>query len=813
MPMSQRAAVGRIPDRTVYSSCMCNCGSEYHCVFKVHLWDGAVVRVEPDDRYNPGIGREDAVLSSDDLVKNRLQRRPCAKGLVFHKHLYHRDRVLYPLLRRPGTARGQGEYTRISWEDALDLIATRMQQAREQYGPYSVITPFMPNQLAERLFSFWGAGVDSWGWCSIDATRLATHLVAGVPGWELGGYESSSAADLLAHAKLIVLWGMDPTIGSVGPGNQFAWFLKLARERGKRIILFDPRYSTAAQVLADQWMPIKPGTDAAMFMAMAQVLFREDLWDHAFVSRYVEPDGFNEWRRYVTGRADGVEKTPEWAETRCAVPAPTIRELARLVANARPAWLSCHWSVSRKSGGENTVRAFAALQAMLGYWGTPGAGPVFNLGPERPIPFRASWGPPGPYRVPKFYRSHCWAQAVLLLDQVKRGDLPSAEYRRMVGWRADPALVSEFTPKMLFWGGLSPFASDHLVTACESPNDQIRAMHQMEFVVSMNSRITPTARHADLILPALDWMWEEPNIVKAKRGFESLNYCPGVVKPPGEVKPRVWVYVKLAERLGIEPVKYFKYYTSDEHWDEDWERYQRDSYRQVIEYYARRGIGVPGWDEFRAGQFINCDELEAEPFTGFDAQIKQGKPFQTLSGKIELHSPYLADETHRGRGEHRDHLGRLIDNLPGDWGGLTASARYDDAVRGMDDNMVRHYPLLLLTSHSRYRVHSVMWDNTWLREHIYRHRVWIHPADAAVRGIRDGDLIRVFNDRGTIAMPAYVTTRIMPGLVLIRQGGKYLPDAEGVDCGASPSTLLGGDFASPITPGKAATLVQVTACV
>lgn len=797
--------------KTVYTTCLCNCGSTSQCVLKAHVKEGVVIAVEPDDRYNTGVGREDEVLSEEDLIKTRLQRRPCPRGLAFHKYIYLSDRILYPLKRIPGTNRGQGKYVRISWEEALTTIADEMKRIRIAYGPYSIITPYMPNDTLERLYSFWGAGVDSWGWCSFDAARMMAHIIAGEKGWDYHSYCSTSAADMLANSKLIVLWGFDPTIGSCGPGFQFAWFVKLARERGKPVIIIDPRYTMAASVLADQWIPIKPGTDTAMFMAMAYVLFKEDSWDKEFVARFVEPEGFNLWREYVLGKKDGVEKTPEWAEVKCAIPAKTIRELARLIGTKKPAWLCCHWGVSRKSHGEQTARAFASLQAMLGYWGVPGAGPAILIGPYRPIPSKASWGPAGDYEVPKLYRSHYWAQAVLLLDKVKAGELNEAEYMRMIGWRADPSLVKKFNPKMLFWGGGSkPHASDHLVTACDTPNTQVEAMQRMEFVVTMHSRMTPTVKHADIILPAQDWMWEEKNITQTQYGgFECINFCPGVVEPPGEVKPWVWVYTKLAEKLGIDPKRFFKYYTTDENWDRDWERYLRDCYKGVEDYYRDRDIDIPSWEEFTNGKFINCDELDDQPFTGFNEQINEGKPFNTASGKIELYSRYMADEANRGKGEHYDPFGHLYDNLPGDWSDLTPSTIYQTAVRGMDDPLVRRYPLMMLCPHGRYRVHYLFWDHPWLKDHVYQHRLWINTADATARGIKDGDLVKAYNDRGTVVMPAYVTSRIMPGLIVIRHGGKYIPDASGVDFGASPSTLLGGDFESCITAAKASNLVQV----
>jgi anaerobic dimethyl sulfoxide reductase subunit A len=819
--MSPSYAVKHEGESTVYTSCICNCGSNNQCVFKAHVKDGVVIAVEPDDRYNTGVGREDEILSEHDLIKTRLQRRPCTKGLTFHKYLYHPNRILYPLKRVAGTKRGEGKYEKISWDEALTTIAEKMEGIREKYGPYSIITPYMPNETFNRLFSFWGAGVDSWGYCSYDAIRMAAQFVAGEPAVTYAGYSSSSAADMLANTKLVVIWGLDPTLGSSGPGYQFAWFIKLAREKGKPVIIIDPRYTVGAEVLADQWIPIKPGTDMTMLLAMTFILFKEDLWDKGFIDRYVEPVGFDKWRKYVLGIEDGIAKTPEWAESKCAVPAETIYALTHLIVRTRPSWLWCHWAVYRKSRGEQTVRAFAALQAMLGYWGTPGGGPPLNLGPQRAIPWQAasggfvgteSWGPCGEYKVPSMYRSHYWAQAVLLLEKVRSGGLSEEEYMRIVGWRADTSLLKDFNPKMLLWGGGSrSHASDTLVTACESSNLQVKAMEKMEFIASMHSIMTPTASYADIILPGQDPMWEEKNITKSSGygGFECINYCPGVVKPLGEVRPWAWVYTKLAEKLGIDPNKFFKYYTSDENWDRDWEKYLMDGYQAVIDYYKKQNIDVPTWEEFTSGQFINCDELNEKPFTGWDEQMKEGKPFKTGSGKIEFYSKYVADETKRGKGEHYDPQGHLYNFLPSDWGNLTASAVFEKTVRGMDDPLVKKYPMALLCPHCRYRVHYLFWEHPWLRGHVYQHRVWISSTDAKTRSIRDGDMIQVYNDRGKVVMPAYVTSRLLPGIVAIHHGGKYVPDESGVDFGASPSTLLGGDFESCVIPAKAANLVQI----
>jgi anaerobic dimethyl sulfoxide reductase subunit A len=800
-------------ESTVYTTCRCNCGGNFQCVLKAHVKDGKVTAVEPDDRYNTNIGREDEAVSEDDLIKVRLQRRPCVMGLAFHKYLYHPDRILYPLKRMPGTERGEGKFERISWDEAFDTIARKMHETRKKYGPYSIITSYA-NETASRLFSFWGAGVVGWGWCSYDAARLMCQIIVGEKGWDMANWSSGSASDMLANTKMIVLFGSDPTVGHQGPAHMFAWFIKLARERGRPVIIIDPRYSAAARTLADQWIPIKPGTDRAMYMAIAYVLFEEDLWDKDFVSKFVEPLGFEKWRNYIKGVEDGIPKTPEWAESKCAVPAHTIRELTRLLGKNRPAWLWSHWSIARKSDGEQTVYTFAALQAMLGNWGNSGGGPSMHPGPYRPLPvgeFTTYWGKPGDYKTPELYRSHYWAEAVLLLGKLKRGELSEKEYMRMVGWKADNKLLKDFNPKFLFWGGGSkPHATNNVVICCNSSNRQIEAMKRMDFVISMHSIMNPSTQYSDIILPAQDWMWEEKGISRsaAYGTFEAVNYSAGVVKPPGEVKSWVWIYCKLAERLGISPKTFFNYYTSDQHWDRDWERYQEDTYRNLEEFYKKRNIKITSWKEFTGGKFINCDELE-EPFTGFDQQVRNGKSFKTASGKIEFYSTYIADEKNRGNGIHRDAQGQEYDNLPSDWGGMTPQPTYRPMPRGMDDPLTARYPLFLLTSHSRYRVHYLFWEHAWLRNHIYRHRVWINAADAGARGIKDNDKVLVYNDRGKAVLQAYVTSRMMPGTVLIHSGAKAVHDKTGVDFGASPSTLLGGEFDSCLAPARATNLVQM----
>src|SRR3972149_2415760 len=150
---------------------------------------------------------------------------------------------LYPLKRKEATRRGEGQYGETSWKESLDLGANKMKEIVQKYGPYSITTAYQPSPHLERLFGLWGAGIEGWGWCSRDAGRLAVHPMKGVSGWSRPEGGSNDMADVLMNAKMIVLWGFEPTIVHFGPGHQLAYFIKMARERGGPILFIEPPYN------------------------------------------------------------------------------------------------------------------------------------------------------------------------------------------------------------------------------------------------------------------------------------------------------------------------------------------------------------------------------------------------------------------------------------------------------------------------------------------------------------------------------------------------------------------------------------------
>ena len=252
---------------------------------------------------------------------------------------------------------GRGYFVPISWEEALDTIAEKMTRgAWRSTAPTASSTRSTP--------SFEKNGFPLGALVGGRLRRMGRALHVGPCGGRdaalgrgplqdrrkglseaLPGFEASD----IFNSKLFVMWGMDPVVAWFGPTS---YYMQLAHEYGCKTIVIDPRYTQSAELLADQWIPIRPGTDLAMMLAVAQVLYEEDLIDHEFVDQWVDKAGFEEWRAYCMGEGeDGIKKTPEWAAPICAVPAETIREFARLYGTTKPVHLQYFYSLREAPHG------------------------------------------------------------------------------------------------------------------------------------------------------------------------------------------------------------------------------------------------------------------------------------------------------------------------------------------------------------------------------------------------------------------------------------------------------------------------------
>ncbi len=313
--------------KVVTTSCYYDCGAR--CLLKVYVNQGKITRIGTDERQMPSL-------------------KACPRGLAQKEVVYAEDRLRQPL-KRVGK-RGSGKFKPIPWEEALDAVAQELQRVKDQYGARSIflmdyygsMSPLHGFQKASRrFFSLFGGCTTWWGNTSLEAASFSSLATFGTTF-------TGNTRDNFLHSRLIIMWGWNPVVTRFGPDT--VHYLTRAKKAGARIICVDPRYTGSAKTLAEQWIPIKPGTDAALLIAMAYVMIDENLYDRHFMETYTV--GFDKFKDYVFGEEDGVPKTPQWAEDITGVPAATIKQLAQDYATIKPAALYASWAPGRTAFGE-----------------------------------------------------------------------------------------------------------------------------------------------------------------------------------------------------------------------------------------------------------------------------------------------------------------------------------------------------------------------------------------------------------------------------------------------------------------------------
>ena len=832
-------------EEVMYGACQPNCAAINQCVMKFRLKNGVVTAIDANDEQHPNVAMEDAVMTQQDFDLARFQRRGCSAHWGFLSFYYSPDRVLYPLKRAPGAQRGDGNFVRVSWDEALNTLSTTMQQTRDKYGPFAIMSAYSSSTIG-RLGSLWGAGCGGWGACSDDAARVI-DIFTGI-GWMSSTGVGNDMMDGLKYSKLQIHIGSTPSTTHFVSGYSGVWYTRMAREKGVPIILIDPKYTWDAEVMGTQYIPIKPGTDAAMLLAMANVIIKENLYDPAWVDKWMY--GFQQQSDYIMGKSyDLVEKTPEWAEKICGVPADTIRALAELFAKTKPARLARHASVTRKSRGEYGLKIVEFLQVLTSnapyvHGGQAGGASSGNcgwafppsLGSGQSLPGAAATGPVCTTTVcttgfvgPMFYRCYQWWKAATYALTVKNGG-PSImhpgqtmtwdEWATLVGYQADPAFKTMFDPHLLFIGGASnPGPGSNYLVMAENTNAQIKAVMAMDFVLTSGTKITSTAKYVDMFLPLVDPTFEETWFgISAYGGTSAFTYHPGIVKNPGEGKTDSEWMCLLAEKLGGMGLakQWFKYYTGASDWDANWQAFLKDSWETAsAPWIQAKGKTPLSWDVVKAGKTADAVFMRCEEYGDGNTFAGQNTVIDTKSGKVEIYTDLLAaiqaDTTGTLRNtQHFDWKGRKYAHVPNDTKDFAPIAIYQPAVNGMEDAKTKKYPLMILTGKSRFRMHYLFADPpspTFMD--CYRHSVIISTADAKTRGIKDGDLCRVWNDQGQTLVPAYVTNRIMPGVVQVRCGMPLNFTKDGMDHGGSSNIFTGGDDISTVGPAKVTNLVDV----
>ena len=760
-----------------YASCGYHCFNR--CILKVRIKKGVIVSCEPDDTINPGIAREDAYISKEIINQGMIGARPCAKGYVQARMLYDPKRLLYPM-KRIGK-RGEANFKRISWDEALDTVAGKLVEVKTKYGPYSVLhQPYTyAGNCSFPLAPWFGVGFAGWaahstnGWEEPEQWVLGQELLKKPITMDLIEDEAN-----ILRAKFIVLWGLNPvSVYSSG----FNYTLLRAREQGIPIIGVESRYSPSMEIFTDQWIPIRPTTDVAMMIAMANVWFKEDLCDKAFIEKWVEPDGLSRWKAYVLGSSDGCDKNPQWAEGICGVPAETIAAFARLYIQSKPVNLQVALSLGRQFYGENATRAAMYLQALSGNTGLPGATAAAESGLWKghknvPLPV-VNWGrQPGTYIPPVLMAAHKWPKTVNLRERFEKGEISKEEYNNNIG------NVSGNEPPNIQM--LIIESSNHL-NSLPDINATINAMKKVDFTLVVNQYTeAPTARYADILLPHLYTAFEGRNCPTRMGdlfylGYNLSNYFiynQKCVDAPGEVKSNTWIWTQVAKRLGIAELYNPRLCNvHDDQFDEAIEALHCEAYQVWTHRPDIAPLNPPDWEEFQKKPVFRWKITD--PHYAFKGELGEGKnPFKrTSSGKIEFYSQQLAmGSKYLANNEFYPGTGKCYGP-----GGLPPMAQM--TMGGKDtfySKDTEKYPLLMSSPHSVFRVHSFLDNQPLLNVDCYRHAIWLNIADARARGIKDNDRVRVYNDIGEAIVPAYVTSRIVPGTAALFHGGWYTPGQE-----------------------------------
>jgi anaerobic dimethyl sulfoxide reductase subunit A len=726
------------------TGCAHNCGGR--CVLKCHVQDGVITRIttdtdRPDDPMDP-------------------QLRACIRGRAYRRRIYHPARLRAPL-RRTGE-RGSGAFEEISWDEALDLVAENLIRVRDEYGLSAIFPHYSSGSYTEltgatpfrRLIPLFGGHLGYYNNYSTPTITPASIVTYGSASY-------SPARPTWQQARLILMFGFNP--GEMIHGTNTMYMLKLARQAGARTVIVDPRLSMSVQGLADEWVPIRPGTDSAMMAAMAYTLISEGLIDEAEVNRIAVgydaqhmPEGYEgeeSFKAYILGESDGTPKTTEWAEAITGVPAATIARLAREY-NDGPCMLVNGYGPNRRSHGLQTNRFGPALATMTGnvgvVGGLPGGSPSPGVAAENaPAPGLPGVSNPLPYSI----AVHTFTDAIL------RGN----EMGRMDGVRglADDEETLPNSIKLLI-----NMAGNCMVNQHSNINrtiDILRDDTLCEFILTNDHFMTPTARYSDVVLPVTTW-------------FETWGHCsrwgyspsrilmPKVIEPLNDLPSDYELAAMLAERLDL-----YDEFTdggkTPEDWYNEWVDVMVSEYADIYgdrESFEARGSMTKPYTE---------EGIAEIPFADFIAD-PEANPLNTPTGKIEIFSTTLA--------EFNAEFGREDDVPP--------IPKYVNEYFSPFGPEAEEYPLQAVGHHYARRSHSIHDNVDWLEE-AFPQRLFMNPIDAEARDIADGDDVHVFNQFGEMIVPVRVTPRIMPGVIDIPQGGWYQPDANGIDRRGSINVL------------------------
>jgi anaerobic selenocysteine-containing dehydrogenase len=814
-------------------------------ISRIDVRNGKIIRIRPlhfDWKYDRKVFNPWKMEARGQVFEPGMKTTIPAFELAYKKRIYSPNRILYPLKRvdwdpdgnRNVENRGKCGYERISWDEAVNIIVKEIKRVKEKYGLEAILAQADGHGEGKVLHTAHGSAVkllkmlggytlqirnpDSWeGWY-----WGAEHAW----GMEPAGQMLPSAniiPDIAENAEMLLFWGCDPETTPQGFDGQMAsrlcyWWTKL---RIKSIYIC-PDLNYGAAVHADKWIPIKPGTDAALQLTIAYVWLTEGMYDKDYVATHTY--GFDKFVPYLLGKEDGIPKTPAWAAEKTAIPEWTIKALAR-------EWASKRTTIAHGNGGPGIRGPYATenarlevlLLAMQGL-GKPGVHQVKMI---EWAPFAGIGGIHSPMPVGTIIPNLRGPAFGVLRPAIGSWDYPIENKGAKPPEPEAPHRPTQFIPKDLIheailnppvsWYGNSSFLSPiedqfvkhtypaegcsevHMIwtdtpcwiTCWNDSNAYIKALSspKIEFILAQHPWLENDCLFADIILP-VNTKFEEQDIgMSLSNGqFFTAIREKKCVEPVGESKSDYEIVCMIAEKFGLLD-KYTGGKTAEE-----WLKY----------YYKNSGIqDMITYDEFEENGYVvvpTDPDWKKQPagMKGFYDDPDR-HPLSTPSGRIEFYSQNLAK--HFPEDKERPPVPHWIEK----------GESHDERL---SSERAKKYPLLLMSNHGRWRVHAQCDDISWTREiptckvkgpDGYNYEpLWMNPVDAAGRGIKNGYVVKIYNERGVVLGGAYVTERLMPGVVYMDHGARYDPMVPGkLDRGGAINTITPHNTTSKRATGMA----------
>lgn len=731
-------------------SCMCRSNCMGSCRFFAHVVDGKLLKLEPASYPVDGY------------------RGGCLKGLSYIERIYSPTRVTYPL-RRIGE-RGADEWERISWDEAIDEIAIKLMEISEKHGPKSVVFDSASGQ-----YGFLNGGYNPLGRLSgvMGATKPAIcydyacgHGIDRVLG--TGDWAYCNEPNSVLDSSLLIVWGTNPVFSAPQNWRWYQW----AKEAGTRIITIDPIKSATAH-RSDEWICVTPGNDGYLALAMANHLIENDLVNMEFLSKkstaaflvradtqkhlrksdYEEVpidettkkplDDFYVWDN-ATGNialianaqdpamegsfttSDGIEVSTAFtllkeelkqysiarAHEMTGVPEDRIISLAEEIASEDAVSVNITYGLDHYVNGYQTTWAIAILLALTGNFCKDGAGFTGVQTSTYSPNIMAVWA-----GTPEFKELNSQVPAGLVPDMFATQTLEGKDYplKAMVTYCSNPisnqGSQKEYMDKVL-------------------PN--------IEFWVVLDMELGDSARYADIVLPIASWYEKEDIRVAYNNPY--MTFSEKAIEPLQECKPEWEIAGLIGRAMGYE-VSFPQEYTAD-----DWMNLLfTDSISKKNDYT------LDGLKEKKVIQYTPTKE--GEP-------LVRGKsmPLPTESKRVQLYCENPKPRLNYGQD-------------------LSERAPYEHIVYyrepeecGIDNPLREKYPLVYLQEHSRFRVHTQWHETPMLREIDPEPLAKVNTVDAKARGVKDGDIVEVFNHRGHAVLKCLIDESIAPGIVSIPKG-------------------------------------------